>query len=176
LLDGWQLSGESDFVSGDWANVAMTTSDGFDFTGGEAGNGACLAGSEPCLHLVRPVIVGDAMNASGDPLTGLLNTAAFARPARGNYGSLARNVVQKPGLINTNFAVFKNVRFRDRLAAQFRVEVYNLFNTVEFQDIDRTVRFDAAGNQINPNFGTATGISNPTRPPRVTQLSLRLNF
>ena len=114
LLDGWQLSGESDFVSGDWANVAMTTSDGFDFTGGEAGNGACLAGSEPCLHLVRPVIVGDAMNASGDPLTGLLNTAAFARPARGNYGSLARNVVQKPGLINTNFAVFKNVRFRDR--------------------------------------------------------------
>jgi hypothetical protein len=30
--------------------------------------------------------------------------------------------------------------------------------------------------QINPNFGTAIGISNPTRPPRVVQLSVRLNF
>src|SRR5262249_23734150 len=37
LLDGWQVSGENDFVSGDWANVAFTTSDSFDFTGGEAG-------------------------------------------------------------------------------------------------------------------------------------------
>ena len=61
-------------------------------------------------------------------------------------------------------------------AAQFRVEVYNLFNQIEFQDIDRTARFDAAGNQINPNFGTAIGISNPTRPPRVMQLSARFTF
>jgi hypothetical protein len=176
LLDGWQLSGESDFVSGDWANIAFTTSDNFDFTGGEAGNGACLAGSEPCLHLVRPVVVGDPLAGGGDPLTGFFDTKAFARPTRGTYGDAARNVVRKPGLVNTNFAVFKNVRFGANLAAQFRVEIYNLFNTVEFQDIDRTARFDATGTQINPNFGTAIGISNPTRPPRVTQLSLRFNF
>ena len=61
-------------------------------------------------------------------------------------------------------------------AAQFRVEVYNLFNQTEFQDIDRTARFDATGAQVNPNFGTAIGIQNPTRPPRIVQLSLRLNF
>jgi hypothetical protein len=176
LLDGWQLSGESDFVSGDWANIAMTTSDNFDFTGGEAGNGACLAGSEPCLHLVRPVVVGDPLASGGDPLTGFFNTGAFARPARGNYGNADRNVVKRPGLINTNFAVFKNVRFSDSLASQFRLEIYNLFNTVEFQDIDRTARFDPAGNQINPNFGTAVGIANPTRPPRIVQLSIRFNF
>ncbi len=176
LLDGWQLSGESDFVSGDWANIAMTTSDGFDFTGGEAGTGACLAGSEPCLHLVRPVVVADPLAGTGDPLTGFFNTAAFARPVRGNYGDAARNVVKKPGLVNTNFAVFKNVRFSGSMSSQFRVEIYNLFNTVEFQDIDRTARFDAAGKQINPNFGTAIGISSPTRPPRIIQLSVRFNF
>src|SRR5262249_52315267 len=113
----------------------------------------------------------------GDPLTGFFNTAAFARPARGNYGAgTARNVVKKPGLVNTNFAIFKNVSFGGSKAAQFRAEIYNLFNQVEFQDIDRTARFDAAGNQINPNFGTAIGISSPTRPPRVVQLSVRLNF
>jgi hypothetical protein len=47
---------------------------------------------------------------------------------------------------------------------------------VEFQDIDRTARFDASGNQINANFGTVIGVGNPTRPPRVTQLSFRVNF
>jgi hypothetical protein len=29
---------------------------------------------------------------------------------------------------------------------------------------------------MNPNVGTAIGISSPTRPPRVVQLSIRLNF
>jgi hypothetical protein len=176
LLDGWQVSGENDFVSGDWANVAFTTTDGFDFTGGEAGTGACVNGNEPCLHLVRPVVGGDVMAGTGDPITGYFNTAAFARPTRGSFGDAPRNVVRKPGLVNTNVAIFKNVTFGGSRAAQFRAEIYNLFNTVEFQDIDRTARFDANGNQINPNFGTAIGISNPTRPPRTVQLSLRLNF
>jgi Carboxypeptidase regulatory-like domain/TonB-dependent Receptor Plug Domain len=180
LLDGWQVSGENDFVSGDWANVSLTTTDNFDFTGGEAGNGACLAGTEsitsPCLHLVRPVLVGDPFAGGGDPLTGFFNTSAFARPTRGSYGDTPRNVVRKPGLINTNFAVFKNVNFGGSKAAQFRAEIYNLFNQVEFQDIDRTARFDANGVQINPNFGTAIGIASPTRPPRIIQLSVRFNF
>jgi hypothetical protein len=85
-------------------------------------------------------------------------------------------VVKKPSVFNTNFALFKNVGFGGARAAQLRFEIYNLFNQVEFQDIDRTARFDTSGNQINPNFGTPVGISNPTRPPRTLQLSVRLNF
>ena len=46
-------------------------------------------------------------------------------------------------------------------AFQFRAEVYNVLNHTEFQDIDRTARFDPAGKQINPNFGTAIGIAHP---------------
>jgi hypothetical protein len=82
----------------------------------------------------------------------------------------------KPSAFNTNLAVFRNVSFGGHLAAQFRAEIYNLFNQVEFQDIDRTARFDANGNQINPNVGTSIGISSPTRPPRTVQLSVRLTF
>ena len=33
-LDGWQLSGNTAFVSGDWAGVTFTTTDNFDFYGG----------------------------------------------------------------------------------------------------------------------------------------------
>jgi hypothetical protein len=121
-------------------------------------------------------MVGDPFAGGGDPLTSFFNTAAFARPAAGTYGNAPRNAVKKPGLVNTNFAVFKNVKFGGSRAAQLRAEIYNLFNQVEFQDIDRTARFDATGAQINPNFGTAIGIASPTRPPRSVQLSVRLNF
>jgi hypothetical protein len=173
LLDGWQVSGESDFVTGDWAPVNFTTTDNFDFTGGEGGQGTDLGGG---FRTVRPDLRGDPLSGGGDPLTGFFNTAAFARPAKGTYGNSPRNAVRKPGVNNTNLAVFKNISFGGARSAQFRCEFYNFFNQVEFQDIDRTARFDASGNQINANFGTVIGVGNPTRPPRVTQLSFRVNF
>jgi len=40
------------------------------------------------------------------------------------------------------------------------------------QGVDSTLRFDAAGNQINANFGYATAARNP----RIVQLSARLSF
>ena len=49
LFDGWQISGENAFIAGDWAPVTLTTTDNFDFTGGEMGQGQCAAGSDPCL-------------------------------------------------------------------------------------------------------------------------------
>ena len=51
-----------------------------------------------------------------------------------------------------------------------------MLSSVQFQDVDRTARFDATGAQINTNFGTANGIGSPTRPPRTLQMSLRFNF
>src|SRR5439155_595423 len=169
------------FASGDYHSLQMQVNRryirGVQFGAAYTLQRARGTADEDPGHLVRPVLVGDPFASGGDPETGFFNTAAFARPTRGTYGATTpRNVVRKPGLINTNFAVFKNVNFGGSRAAQFRAEIYNLFNQVEFQDIDRTARFDANGVQINPNFGTAIGISNPTRPPRVVQLSVRLNF
>ena len=51
-LDGWQLSGDTAFVSGDWAGATTSTSDNFDFTGGDGGT--------------RPDITGDPMCTSGN--------------------------------------------------------------------------------------------------------------
>ena len=173
LLDGWQVSGENDFVTGDWAPVTFTTTDNFDFTGGEGGQGTDLGGG---FRTVRPDLLSDPLAGGGDPSPASSTPPRSAGRRKGAYGTSPRNVVQKPSILNTNFAVFKNVSFGGSRAAQFRAEIYNLFNQIEFQDIDRTARFDTNGNQINPNFGTAIGIANPTRPPRTVQLSVRLNF
>jgi hypothetical protein len=173
-LDGWQLSGENAFISGDWAPVILTTSDNFDFTGGDGGTGNDLGGG---FRIVRPVITGDPMAHTGSPLTGWFDTSVFHRPAgRGDYGNAPRNAVRKPGINNWNLALFKNFPFSGRRSFQYRLEAYNVLNSVQFQDVDRTARFDPAGAQINPNFGTAIGIANPTRPPRVVQMSVRFSF
>jgi Carboxypeptidase regulatory-like domain/TonB-dependent Receptor Plug Domain len=173
-LDGWQLSGENAFVTGDWAPVILTTSDNFDFTGGDGGTGGDLGGG---FRVVRPVMTGDPMARTGSPLTGWFDTSVFQRPSgRGDYGNAPRNAVRRPGINNWNLALFKNIPVGGRRSFQYRLEAYNVLNSVQFQDIDRTARFDPSGAQINPNFGTAIGIANPTRPPRVLQMSLRFSF
>jgi hypothetical protein len=55
---------------------------------------------------------------------------------------------------------------------QFRWEIYNLFNTVQFNEVDRTAQFDAPGRQTDVNFGTVTSARNERR----MQLSLRYSF
>ena len=93
-----------------------------------------------------------------------------------SLGNTPSTFARGPGINNWNLALFKNVPIGGRRSFQYRLEAYNVLNTVQFQDIDRTARFDANGNQINPTFGTAIGVANPTRPPRVIQLSARFNF
>ena len=175
LFDGWQISGENAFVSGDWAPVTLTTTDNFDFTGGEMGQGQCAAGNDPCLVYVRPNLVGDPGSSERNASGGFLNPAAFARPTKGSTGNAPRNVVQKAGINNWNLAAFKNFGLggaSGRRKLQVRIEAYNVLNHTQFDNIDRTARFDAQGNQVNAAFGLPT----TSRQPRIIQGSLRLSF
>ena len=83
-----------------------------------------------------------------------------------------RVVIQLPGIHNWNLSLFKNFAAGGRRRLQFRVEAYNLLNTLQFKDVDKGARFDAAGNQVNANFGKATAARNP----RIMQGSVRFTF
>ena len=160
-LDGWQLSGENAWVSGDWDNIDLSTTDSFDFTGGSEG--------------ARPNVIDNPMlpRNQRDPLTAWFNTAAFARPSgRGDFGNEGRTVIQLPGINNWNLALFKNFAVSGARKIQFRVEAYNVLNTTQFRNVDRGARFDATGAQVNANFGKA----NVARNPRIMQVSVRFNF
>ena len=175
VLGDWQLSGENAFVSGDWAPVILATTDTFDFTGGDGGTGADIGGG---VRTVRPNIVGDIKGGNRSATPGQpgswLDPSAFARPAgRGDFGNAPRNAFQLPPIRNWNMAVFKNFPIgAGRRRLQVRWEVYNLLNSVQFDQIDATARFDAAGAQVNRNFGKATRARNP----RIMQGALRLVF
>ena len=141
----------------------LTTTDNFDFTGGEGGTGSDLGGG---LRIVVPTMTCDPMAHTGSAVTGFFDVSCFARPSgRGDYGNAPRNAVRKPGIDNWNLALFKNFRMGGRRALQYRLEAYNVLNHTQFADIDRTARFDPTGAQVNTNFGTAIGISSPTRSP-----------
>ncbi len=76
------------------------------------------------------------------------------------------------GINNWNISLFKNISLRERLDIQFRAEAYNVFNHTQFSNVNTTPKFDAAGNQVNKQFGQVTA----ARDPRIMQFALRLRF
>jgi opacity protein-like surface antigen len=49
-------------------------------------------------------------------------------PQAGTFGTMGRNLFRDAGFRNVDFSVFKNFTFTERISAQFRVELFNLFN------------------------------------------------
>jgi hypothetical protein len=48
--------------------------------------------------------------------------------ALGSFGNAGRNIFRDSGFKNVDFSVFKDFRWKERLGAEFRVEIFNLFN------------------------------------------------
>lgn len=166
LLDGWQLSGDTAYVSGDWLGASTSTTDNFDFTGGDGGT--------------RPRISGDVVCTSGncDPTPGAggsyLNIAAFSRlTGRGDIGNAPRTFFRMPPIVLTNMSIFKNFRLGgDGRRLQLRWEAYNVFNQVNWRTLNTTAQFNPAGAQVNANFGQAT----EARAARIMQGAIRFTF
>jgi hypothetical protein len=173
VFDNWQMSGENAFVSGDWSGVILTTTINFDFTGGDGGTGSDIGGG---VRTVRPRVVGD-VSGGGDATPGSpgswIDPSAFAMPSgRGDYGDAGRNIFQLPGINNWNLSFFKNFPVGGKRRLQFRWEIYNLLNQTQWMTIDNTLRYDAAGSQVNAQFGKATAARNS----RIMQGAIRFTF
>jgi hypothetical protein len=63
------------------------------------------------------------------------NASAFVNPNNlppGAYGNSGRGLISGPGFANTDFSVLRDFPFGERLRLQFRTEMFNLFNQVNF--------------------------------------------
>jgi hypothetical protein len=49
-------------------------------------------------------------------------------PPPNTFGNAARNMFRGPDYIDWDFSLFKNIKFTERLTAQFRAEAYNILN------------------------------------------------
>ena len=102
------------------------------------------------------------------PAAGSCNASSvFALPynAAGvaHYGNLGRNVMSGPGFGNTDFSIIKNLKLQGSARAQFRVEIFNLFNQANLGQPGRTSAVGSTSFGLISNTRFPTGDSGSSR-------------
>lgn len=160
LTKGWQLNSLLTFSTGQPINIL-------------AGSNVSGTGENQ-----------DRVNLVGDPFANVpvltnttavqyLNPAAFAKPAAGTFGNLGRDAIYGPGFASVDFSVFKRIPITERISAEFRAEIFNLFNGTNWANPTATLSSSSFG-QLTSTFsnGSAPGLG--IGEPRNTQLALKI--
>lgn len=153
-LSGWQTNGVWQFQTGRPFTVALLP----DNDNSNTGRSSLGFGAND-----RPNVAG-AAKLQNPTEQRWFNTSAFAIPARGTFGNAGRNIVEGPGLAVVNASLLKTSQLSEQLAVQFRVEAFNLFNRVNYDQPDNFLG--------SPSFGAVLSAGNPRR----IQLGLKFLF
>jgi hypothetical protein len=95
---------------------------------------------------------------------------SFTVPAPGTFGNVGRGTIRGPGLVNLDVSLFKTTHLTERLALQFRAEVFNILNHTNF-GFPSMVAFDGG-----VQSGVAGSISRTATNSRQIQFGMKLNF
>ncbi|GAC1434599.1 MAG: hypothetical protein NVS1B11_29110 [Terriglobales bacterium] len=156
LTQGWQISGITRFSTG--LPVTLIEADDNSLLGTQ------FTGPIP-LGIDTPNYSGGSLKI-GDPRKGpYFDPAAFTLESLGQLGNARRRFFHGPGINNWDAALLKDTHITERLDLQFRAEFFNLFNHTQFANVNGNI-----------NAGTAFGKAQSANPPRIGQLSLKLNF
>lgn len=93
------------------------------------------------------------------------NTGCFTPALPGELGNASRSPAYGPGFVNTDFSAIKNFRVTEKVALQFRGEIFNIFNHTQLGM--------PAADIESGNFGV---INSTVNNPRLVQFALKLNF
>ena len=155
LVNGWQINGITTIQSG----TPFTVVSGQDRSLTGIGNDTAdwIYGTPTTLN------TGRSRNAL---INGYFNTSAFTLAAPGTFGTTGRNTLIGPGIINFDFAIFKDFALSERLGRiQFRNEYFNIFNNVNLGQPDSSV-----------SDGASFGHIFSARDPRFVQFALKWIF
>jgi hypothetical protein len=165
LTSGWQLFALSAFTSG----LPFTIYSGIQQTGAGSDNADRPDQiGRPELSTSRTVREDyfglGAANASFFPIP--INVPGGTGPNHGRFGTLGRDTFRGPLLHNVDVSLIKETPLvREALKLQFRAEIFNVFNLVDFGLPANVV--------LGPGFGQ---ISRTAAPSRQIQLSLKLLY
>jgi hypothetical protein len=98
------------------------------------------------------------------------STPCFVDPTPGTLGNASRAPIFGPGFVDTDLSAIKMIQVRENVTLQFRTEVFNIFNQVQF---GQPGSFVDAGAPPVGNFGQITSTVNN---PRLIQFALKLIF
>jgi hypothetical protein len=172
VVSGWGLDGVTTFQNGFPVNISS------------AGNGANYYGGG-----LRPNVVAGCKKATSGSgaarvLSGLagnagwINPACFSTPAAYTWGNEPRvDSLQASGIDNWDFAAFKKTTFGpdDKIGFEFRVEVFNTFNRVQFVPPSNTLPEKPIPSGTNGGFGVING-QGQMNTPRLVQFAGKIVF
>lgn len=175
FLKGWQISGFAQIQSGTPFSIfaaepeATTVANYTNLTRGSGGlyrlgfGRPSLCGSIDQLRQQATDVTRGYFNASVlcSPLT-----PAGGYPGNLGFGSLGRNVLRGPYQKRFDFGLSKTTKITERFGLEFRWDVFNVFNNVNFA-------VPANDLQDATDFGM---ITNTIGGPRVMQFGLKLKF
>jgi hypothetical protein len=151
IVGGWGINGYSTFQSGFPLGMGMAV----------AQNGFGI-GQRPDENGTNPSLSGSAQSR----LTQWFCTSCFSAPGPFHLGNAGRTInVRGAGINNWDFSIFKNTRVTELVGVQFRAEIFNLFNRVQFAGPNTALG--------NAQFGV---VSQQYNNPRLVQFALRLVF
>jgi hypothetical protein len=165
LTHGWEVNSIVKFQNGEPVNILT----GQDNSG--------TAEGEDRASITGPALTGNE-SVQQHSFAQYLNPNSFAVPTTATYGNLGRNQVIGPGFGDVDLSLLKNIPiYKERVHAQFRVEMYNLFNRINLaQPVDNLGEgssFGASTSTIGVSVG-APGIG--SGEPYNTQLALKIIF
>ena len=144
MLGGWEIGGIVNARSGVPVNVLITRPDILYrrrrrdnyFANPAAGRIAVIntPGGGNSRNIRRPDLVPGVDPFVTDGGTTFLNPAAFAIPMPGTFGNLERNSLHGPNFSQTDMIISKKFDSGRTSNVEFRVEIFNLFNTVNFSN------------------------------------------
>jgi hypothetical protein len=163
IVSGWGIDGVTTLQTGFPVNINAGGNGANYYGGGLRPN--VVAGCKKATSGSAQSRVKEGL-AGGD---GWINAACFTEPAPYTFGNEARvdPTLTANGVANWDFAAFKQTNFgsKNRYGFEFRVEVFNLFNRVQF---------DPPGNGFGSStFGEITGYMNN---PRLVQFAGKITF
>ena len=165
LTQGWEVNGILKFQNGEPVNI-LTGQDNSGTSENED----------------RASITGLAINkdrsVQQNSFVQYLNPNSFTVPTYGSYGNLRRNQIIGPGFGDVDLSLVKNVPlYKDLVRAQFRVEMFNVFNRINLaqpvNNLGNSGQFGQSTSTIGVSYG-APGIG--SGEPYNTQLSMKILF
>ena len=163
VVQGWQLNSLMSFYSG----LPFTVTAGKNYSGAFEGRD-------------RVNVVGDPFASVDHSLTNgyvqWLNPAAFAAPANGTFGNEMRNQFHGPSMASVDFSAFKTTAITEKISAQLRIEMFNLFNRRNLPNPDGNFSSGSFG-RISDTIGDANGATGiGAGEPFNVQLGLKIIF
>ena len=144
VVSGWQVSGVTTIQSGTPVNITFAQDRANTGRGNQRPD---LLGAVPGLNC-QPNS-GGATDVERRQLINCFDPNAFALPAPFTYGNAGRNILRGPKFVSTDLSLMKNFPLQGNARLQLRVEMFNVFNNVNYSNPNAS--FLAAG------FGRITG-------------------